>query len=276
MPLNLACYYPHAREALLSWQAVMAGLLLAAVTGLVLWRMRRAPYLTVVLVLVPSGRLLPVIGIVQGRGTSYGRQVHLYPLRRHPYSVTWGLADLVASRRRLRGMVATAASLSLVMAAGMTWRQVGFWRNAETLFRHALAVTGGSAKAHNGLGSALVDQERLPEAIEQFRDAIRIEPTYPKAHVNLGRALYRSGPPGGSPSKHYRDALAIDPNSVEALNNTANILMIQGDLDKAAEALEKVLRLNSNHANALVNLGMVRAGKAGSKKRRSNSMPPWH
>src|SRR5207302_726442 len=44
-PSDLAAYYPHPRDSLPAWQVVLAALLLAGVTVVVLARLRRQPYL---------------------------------------------------------------------------------------------------------------------------------------------------------------------------------------------------------------------------------------
>lgn len=43
--------------------------------------------------------------------------------------------------------------------------------------------------AHNGLGVALIQTGRIPDAIEQFREALRLKPDYWMARANLDRAL---------------------------------------------------------------------------------------
>ena len=41
----------------------------------------------------------------------------------------------------------------------MTRQQLGYWKDSEALFRHALEVTENNYLAHNNLGAAL-EQER--------------------------------------------------------------------------------------------------------------------
>jgi len=49
------------------------------------------------------------------------------------------------------------------------------------------------AEAHYNLGTALVRLDRVPEAIEQWKEALRIDPDYAEAHANLGVALEQAG-----------------------------------------------------------------------------------
>ena len=51
-----------------------------------------------------------------------------------------------------------------------------------------LRVTPGSVEAHNNLGIALGSQGKLDEAIEQFQQALRIQPGFADAERNLSTA----------------------------------------------------------------------------------------
>ena len=71
--------------------------------------------------------------------------------------------------------------------------QVRYWKNTETLFRHALEVTTDNWTAHYNLGIASWEAGRLQEAISHYEQALRIMPDYAEAHNNLGLALWRAG-----------------------------------------------------------------------------------
>ena len=47
--------------------------------------------------------------------------------------------------------------------------------------------------AHNHLGNALADADRLDEAIAHYRKALEINPDYAEAHNGLGNALAGRG-----------------------------------------------------------------------------------
>jgi Flp pilus assembly protein TadD len=64
--------------------------------------------------------------------------------------------------------------------------------------RKSLRLDSGNADAHNLLGVALASQNRMDEAMTEFREAIRINPQHPSAGNNLARAaaIVRSGSAG--------------------------------------------------------------------------------
>ena len=62
---------------------------------------------------------------------------------------------------------------------------------AETHLRRALALDAGIRLAHLDLGILLAAKNDSDEAVRQFREAIRLDPSKPDAHYRLGR-LYSS------------------------------------------------------------------------------------
>jgi predicted CXXCH cytochrome family protein len=65
--------------------------------------------------------------------------------------------------------------------------------DAQVQLEAILLADPGSAEAHEFLGTLLVAQGQPQLAIEQFREAIRIEPGFSRAVLDLGRALANSG-----------------------------------------------------------------------------------
>jgi len=56
-------------------------------------------------------------------------------------AVTWEVTDLTAVYRHQRAILSTAAILVIGVLSLCAWVQTSYWRDSETLFRHALAVT---------------------------------------------------------------------------------------------------------------------------------------
>jgi tetratricopeptide (TPR) repeat protein len=100
--------------------------------------------------------------------------------------------DALASpfQRRILGVTASVAIIVLAWCAHI---QASYWRNAESLWSHAIAATSENFIAHDGLGQFLLDHGPLDEAIDQFQIALNIDPRYPMARTNLGIALTKKG-----------------------------------------------------------------------------------
>ena len=99
--------------------------------------------------------------------------------------------------------------------AALCEAQIQYWRNSETLFRHALDVTGGNYLAHHNLGVALAGEGRFPEAIEQYQAAEKLDASSVEIRNSLGFALLRTGRAGDAETA-FRAALALQPAGAAA------------------------------------------------------------
>ncbi len=65
-------------------------------------------------------------------------------------------------------------------------------------YREAIRLDPTLAEAHSNLGVILKDLGKLDEAIKEYREAIRLDPTLGEAHNNLAIALYFKGDYAGA------------------------------------------------------------------------------
>ena len=78
----------------------------------------------------------------------------------------------------------------------LTWGSHGYaglYLNLETLWGHTVLHNPHSWKARNNYGIALQQEDRMPEAIDQFEQALKINPDLPQTRSNLGNALLKTG-----------------------------------------------------------------------------------
>ncbi|MGA7244389.1 MAG: tetratricopeptide repeat protein, partial [Terracidiphilus sp.] len=190
-PARLAVFYPYPHD--FSFLPLLAeGILLAVVTTGVIVLRRRAPYL-----LMGWGwfvvTLVPVIGLVQVGGQAYADRYTYIPMVGLLVMLIWGATEILEKLRAKRLAIPLAAAACLASAV-LSWVQIGYWRNSETLFRHALAVTNDNSVANHNLGSYLMTSpERLSEALPYLEAAVRIDPESAPARTDLGTALGKMG-----------------------------------------------------------------------------------
>jgi tetratricopeptide (TPR) repeat protein len=256
-PHPLAFYYPHPGRSLGFGAAALSVLVLVAITVWA-WRERhRLPFAVVgwAWYLVT---LLPVIGLVQvGEHARADRFTYL-PFVGLSFLPAFGLPALVTGRRGRQWLAAGAVAVVAAWCV-LTRAQVETWRDSETLFRHALRVTGGSPLVHYNLANELVRQGEREEAREHYQAALQLKPGYAEAHVNLGNLLASEGDPEGAAAA-YRAALNIRPRLMEAHTGLATVLRQMGRPAEALGHATEAVRLGPGSASAHLNLGLIQAG----------------
>ena len=256
-PAGLAAFYPYPAH-IPAWQPALAA---AAVAGfsMLAWRTRKAfPYLLVgwVWYLVT---LAPVIGLVQVGGQSRADRYMYVPLVGLALGLIWGAAEWFRARIPIRMSAAIAALVVLSLAVAAR-AQVEYWKNSESLFEHALAVTGDNYVAQYDLGAALAEiPDRSADAIAHYRAALRLQPDSAKGHTDLANILAASGQLPEAVSE-YQTALRLEPGYASAHNNFGNALSrIPGRLPEAVAEYQAALRNDPENATVHNNLGTALA-----------------
>ena len=261
-PTRLAVFYPHPNNTLAIWEVILAiGFLLAITVAAIVFRSER-PYVFTGWFWY-LGMLVPVIGLVQvGEQGHADRYTYLPHIGLFLLAV-WLAADVTAVRQsRSRFAVATAVVI-IVALAWAAFIQTSYWRNSETLWTHALAVTSDNDFAHNNLGYLCVDRGELDKAISHFETALRIRSSRQDTHydvgsafvqMNLADALARKGQ-SDEAMVHYEEAIKLQPNYADAYYNRGNVLFAKGRIDEAIADWEKTLQIQPNDADAHTCLG---------------------
>jgi tetratricopeptide (TPR) repeat protein len=251
-PTDLAVFYPHPGYFPLE-QVLLAGAVLTGISALAWIQRRRYPFLLMGW-LWYLGTLVPVIGLVQvGEQAMADRYLYL-PSVGILILTLWGAWELARCPRSLRWGLSVAGAAALVLCLVLTRQQLGYWRDSETLFRHALAVTDNNYTAHNNLGTALDNQGQTDPAIAQFQEALRLKPNNAEARYNLGNALTRQGRTEAA-LEQFQTSLTLKPDYAPAHNNLGNLLASQGQTDAAIRQFQEALRLKPDFTDAHYNLG---------------------
>ncbi len=258
-PAHLAILYPLPRHNLPIWQALAAGLALAVLTLLALRQARRHPYLPVGW-LWYLGTLLPVIGLVQLGGQSMADRYTYVPFIGLFIMAAYGMADLGARWRVPRFLLPVGAGLVLSALMICTWMQVGYWRDSISLYEHTLKVTGSNPLIQSNLGFALAAQGKMDQAVDQYTEALRLQPDLADTHNDLGMALAAQGKMEQARDQ-FAEAVRLKPGLARAHNNLGLALAAQGQLDQAMAEYAEALRLKPEFAEAHYNLGLALAAQ---------------
>jgi tetratricopeptide (TPR) repeat protein len=215
LPTDLAVFYPYP-QALPFWQVIGAGVFLLVLTTGVL-RLKRQPWLTVGWFWY-LGTLAPVIQLIYLGGHAMADRFSYIPNIGLLVSVVWGLHALTTRWPRRAFALAPAAVAAILICIPATRRQIGYWKDTETLFRRTLAVTHDNFIGHLVLGSTLSQDGRLDEAIVELETAVGLMPADVDARNNLGAALGRKGRLDEA-IVHFQKAVRLKPDDAEARRN---------------------------------------------------------
>lgn len=253
-PAKLAAFYP-LPAAVPLWKTLAAGALLAAITALAVWRLRRQPWLAVGWLWF-LGMLVPVIGLVQvGRQAMADRYTYLPSIGLF-LAVVWGTAELV-SRWRLPRMAVAGGALAVIAALAVAAHaQVETWKDSLTLFRHAIAVTRNNYLAHLNVAVELSRRGEQEEALLHFREVLRLQPNLADAHAALATGFRRWGRPAEA-LPYAQRAVQLKPERAHFHHTLAMILEDLGRKDEAIAELRIAMERNPRLADARYGLGLL-------------------
>ena len=254
-PEDLAVFYPHPENMLPVWEISLALIVLVAITATAFVLRKKAPYL-VTGWLWYLGMLVPVIGLLQVGWQGHADRYTYLPQIGLYIALTWAVTDLTRSWRYQRTVVSATAVFTIGALSYGAWLQTSHWRDSETLFTHALAVTGNNDVALNNLGIVFLDRGQVDDAVSKLRAAIDLRPENAPAHDNLAKALLKKGQVDEA-MVHYRKFLELEPANVEARNTLGTVLIQQGHVREALDEWQEALALQPENGNAASNLAWV-------------------
>jgi tetratricopeptide (TPR) repeat protein len=236
--------------------------------------------------------LVPVIGLVKVGDVSMADRYTYLPAIGLFILITWGICELTSGWSSRSIPLAIGATALLITCAIVTRKQIPYWQNAETLFEHALAVTGKNALADinlgayftqtgqlsrarehyesaitidpnfaepwNGLGYILAEENRYNEAIPQYEMALQLKPGLSDTRINFGKALFQVGMTDAA-IEQFREAVRLKPSDSIAHYNLGYSLFTAGDIAGAVQEYRSATDLNPKLIAAWYNFGRVLA-----------------
>ena len=280
-------------------EVMVALVILAAITASVLLQARRRPYLFTGWFWF-AGSLVPVIGLVQVGNQFMADRYTYIPAIGLFLMITWTVYEWASRWPSLRPLPKTSSKTSsatlsetlsetssetlsnpfsralpclafliLGLLAFLTFRQVAFWQNSETVLNHCLAVTTNNFIAHNNLGAALGLQNRFAEAEVHVEEALRIRPHDPEMLRNMGVILCQMGRYEEA-VPYLQEAVRLKPSQADVYSKVAVLLESQGKMDQAIACFRQSVRLNPDQPEICNNLAWTLATHPDPKLRDGN------
>jgi hypothetical protein len=247
-PSDLAVYYPHPGTGIPVWQTVGSAALLVAVTCLIVRGRRLWPHAFVgwLWYLIV---LLPVIGLAQVGDQSMADRYTYLPMIGLLIAFAWSLPEPSTTIRRAAIALPAVAILALLTA--QTRQDTRYWISDEALFTRALQVTRNNWTAHYGLARALGTRRDYKGAEFHAREALRLNPDSLDARIALGVAMMREGRADAAVAELNR-VVDVDPDNTLARINLAAALNKAGRSEDARYMLIDVLEADPEQARRVL------------------------
>ncbi len=162
------------------------------------------------------------------------------------------LDDLITQAGELVRRFPKSAQLHNILA--VAYNAVGDFHAAVDSAEQAVRIQPDYAKALVNLGNALANIGEQQQALESYRQAVLAAPDMAEAHNNLGAFLVRL-------ERHeeavacFRRALELQPAYIKALNNLGCAQLALGRNEDAIASFDEALALKPDYAEACNNLG---------------------
>ena len=128
---------------------------------------------------------------------------------------------------------------------------------AESLLSLSI-VAPNSARTHQALAHEFAERGNTTEAIEQYREALKIEPQLPGLHFELGEMFKVSGSQHEAEAEaEYKAALQVNPRDEQAQCRLGDIALQRNDLEQANQRFTTATELQPNDPEASVGLAKV-------------------
>ena len=213
--------------------------------------------------IVPVLQWLPVGASMRADRMTYLSYVGLF------FLIGYALDALWVKRRDLRIPVGIAAAAAAMILGALTAKQVGVWRDSDSLWSNVIRLYPRSDAAYVHRGNARGESGRVAEAMGDLQAAARLGSRRGDLYDGLGNAYASLGKPD-SAVMMYDQALALEPTLGRTWYNLAianiRINRPREALDDLAKALDlmpiQAYTLHFPRGNALVQLGRFREAES--------------
>ncbi len=196
--------------------------------------------------------LLPVSGIFPLFNPVAERYLYLVAA-----GAAWGLAAAATALASVRPAPAAAAAVALLLAFGAgTHARNRVWESDESLFLTSARGSGQSSRASLMRGALLQEAGRMKEAASEYEEAVRLNPRFAEAWLNLG-TVYGTLRENVKARSAFEKAVSLSPRNPTMSFGYAVFLSRAGEPREAEKRYRSALKLEPGYLQAWVNLGAL-------------------
>lgn len=241
---------------------VLAGVLLAIVVAVIVWRTRRhhrllgGGILWFALTVLPVAGLLFPVGVILAERTLYLPSVGLS-------LAVAGVATWIRTRRPSLLRPAVAVLLLALAAGGVrTWTQNPVWASSSSVITHLMRTHPANYRAQWGIGSHLASQGDTVRAIAHLRLAARMAPGHHALRLDFGKLLRARGR-WQDAARQFEVARRVLPSELQAHVYLLDALLQAGRPGDAVSAASRALQYfpASEVVHHLASVALMRLGR---------------
>lgn len=139
---------------------------------------------------------------------------------------------------------------------GLSYYERNDFKNAITEFKEAVKLNPTNSNIHYSLGTSYLSIGNYVEAIKSLETSIQYNPNNPDAFYNLGIAAYRTRQYNKAINS-FKNAISLNPNDIDYYINLGVIYRITGKYPEAIIEYQKALFIKPSSIPALLNLGVA-------------------
>lgn len=242
---------------------VVSAVAVIVVTALLVWRRHAWPGV-LALWLAHLVLLVPLLGVTEHPHYTNDRYGYLQGV---VGALALGAGVMGLTEKLSWRWMPGPAVVAVVALAALSVKQIGLWRNSETLLRHLHGRLAGDpyrADIAMRLGDTLRLQQRFAEAKPFYEESLQIRPAGPRAgitHFGLGAVALATGKPEEA-ARHYVRALELKRDLAEAYAALGELLLRARQPQDAVRVLRSGVTFVRGDAalHHLLGLGLFQAG----------------
>jgi len=258
-PANFAIVYPFEPDRIPLWQTTVSIILLITVTALAVGARRKRPYVFVGWLWFLT-TLLPVSGIVSIGSHFIADRYSYIPFIGLFIILSWGFYDLMPLNWRSVNAIKLLPISVFVTLSFLTYKNVTYWKDSITLYNHAIAVTDRNWVIYNNLGVQYLISNQFDKASTNFLKALRFNPYYTDAYINMGSTNRSIGNYLKS-IEYYKYALKLEPENLFAHMNLAKVYFEQNDITNFTSEYNIITKLSPAYSSQLNLLTGIKSNK---------------
>ncbi|MFN2477402.1 MAG: tetratricopeptide repeat protein [Chthoniobacterales bacterium] len=159
----------------------------------------------------------------------------------------------------LHGQAQRRADALANFVDGARLEDAGEIEAALVAYQKVLTVDPGEVELASRVASLLVRQEDFPRAIDVLKDAIKANPKEASAYLQLAVIYARYLQKPAQALTYANQAIALDPENIDAYQRVYEIELSTGDSAKAIVALDRALKVQSSDGTFWTKLGKLYA-----------------